>query len=150
MTVGGQFFYAAGDDEDTQYVRLGNGFNGWDPIFDVGTSLSNEEINVVGNPFNWAGANSGVIGGRLYADFKVSDALKLGASVAYLTVEEDALIDEEVMALAGGLVYTILPNTTFQLQLQYADGEVDSVLGVDVEDGGYDILAVGTGLFVTF
>ena len=37
ITIGGQFYYAAGDDEDVQYTILGNGFNGWDPIFDVGT-----------------------------------------------------------------------------------------------------------------
>ena len=46
FTVGGQFFYAAGDDEDIQYTGLGNGFNGWDPINDVGTSLSNEAIDL--------------------------------------------------------------------------------------------------------
>lgn len=148
VSVGGQFYYALGDDEDVQYFRLGNGFNGWDPIFDVGTSLSNEEIGL-GNPFDFTGANAGVIGGRLYSKIKASDALSFGASVAYLTVEEDALVDTDVIALAGGMVYTILPNTTFQLQLEYSDGNVDSIGGVSV-DADFDTFAAGTGLFVKF
>jgi hypothetical protein len=161
VKVGAQFYYAMGDDEDYQYVILGNGFNGWDPVFDVGTSLSNEEV-VLGNPFNFSSqfvslnlgapinTSAGVIGGRLYSSFKVSDALTLGASAAYLTVEEDAIVDMDVVLLAGGLVYTILPNTTFQVQAQYADGSIDSILDVNVSDGDFDAVKVGTGLFVTF
>ncbi len=148
-TVGAQFFYAMGDDEDVQYVRLGNGFNGYDPIMDVGTSLSNEEIGL-GNPFDWTGDDAGVIGARLYGNVKASDALKFGVSLAYLTVEEDSVTDADIMALAAGMVYTILPNTTFQLQLQYTDGSYDKESGVTVANGDFDVFAAATGLFVKF
>ena len=146
-TVGAQLFYAAGDDEDQQYVRLGNGFNGWDPIYDVGTQLSNEEI-VFGNPFDFTGQSAGVVAGRLYANFKMSDALALGVSAAYAQEEEDAIIESDGYALAAGLKYTILENTTFQLQLQYEDFDQEFQLtGVTAD---YDAFRAGTGFFVKF
>ncbi len=120
ITIGGQFFYAAGDDEDKQYVLLGNGFNGWDPIYDVGTSLSNEEITFP-RPFDFTGMSAGVVGGRLYGSFKLSDALNLGASAAYVSEEEDKLVESDGYQLAAGLTYGILENTSIQLQLQYED-----------------------------
>jgi hypothetical protein len=153
LTVGGQFYYADGDDEDVQYVRLGNGFNGWDPIMDVGTSLSNEEITlgqlmgIDGNPFDFTGESAGVIGGRLYGNFKLSDTLSFGASAAYLTVQEDKNIDVDEMVLAGGMVYKVLDNTSFQLQLQYQDGTVKDTPVGDID---FDAVTAGTGLFVTF
>jgi hypothetical protein len=141
MTFGVQGFYAKGDDNDVQYVRLGNGFNGWDPIMDVGTSLSNEEI-VLGNPFDWSGFGAGVTGGRLYGNFKATDKLSFGASAAYLETEDDNVVDADEYALAGGMVYKLLANTSFQLQVQYEDGEVEN------ED--YNAFRAGTGLFVSF
>jgi hypothetical protein len=152
MTFGGQGFYATGDSSDKQYVRLGNGFNGWDPIMDVGTSLSNEEITLFfnqANPMDFTGESAGVVGGRLYGNFKVSDKLSFGASVAYLTVEEDKNADVDEYALAGGMVWKILPNTSFQLQLQYEDGTAKdaSSSGNDVD---FTAFRAGTGLFVSF
>jgi len=146
MTFGAQGFYALGDGNDQQYVRLGNGFNGWDPIMDVGTSLSNEEIPL-GNPMDFTGESAGVVGGRLYGNFKATDKLSFGASVAYLTVEEDKNVDIDEYALAGGMVWKLLPNTSFQLQLQYEDGKVN-----DTSEGDVDFTAfrAGTGLFVNF
>ena len=139
ITVGAQFFYAAGDDEDEQYVLLGNGFNGWDPINDVGTSLSNEEISF-NRPFDFTGQNAGVVGGNIYGSFKVSDALTLGAKAGWYGVEEDAITDEELTAIAGGLVYSVAENTTFQLQLQYWD----------LDEADDDVFAAGSGIFVKF
>ena len=149
MTFGAQGFYAMGDGNDQQYVRLGNGFNGWDPIMDVGTSLSNEEITLygVGNPMDFTGASAGVIGGRLYGNFKATDKLSFGASVAYLTVEDDKNVDIDEYALAGGMVYKLLANTSFQLQLQYEDGKVNDTTEGDVD---FNAFRAGTGLFVTF
>jgi hypothetical protein len=166
LTVGAQLFYALGDDEDIQYTRIGNGFNGWDPVFDVGTSLSNEQIGF-GSAFNIAQnssanasgksftvASAGVVGGRLYTSFKASEALTLGGSAGYFTEEEDAVAEVSVMALAGGLVYQILPNATFQLQAQYSDGTAsftNPFTGVkEIDDVDFDSIQVGTGLFVTF
>jgi hypothetical protein len=152
FTVGGQLFYAMGDDEDTQYVRLGNGFNGWDPIYDVGTSLSNEQI-AIGNPFDFTGESAGVVGGRLYTSIKMSDALSLGVSAAYLQEEEDKFVEADGYALAAGLKYGILENTSFQMQLQYEDFDVTEVGAADDGsdiDGGYDAFRAGTGIFVNF
>jgi len=146
-TVGAQFFYAMGDDEDVQYVHLGNGFNGWDPIFDVGTSLSNEEI-VFGRPFDFTGMSAGVVGGRLYSDIKLNDAFNLGVSASYLTEEEDAAIESDGYQLAAGLKYAILENTSFQLQLQYEDmNRQDSITSVKND---YSAFRAGTGFFVKF
>ena len=151
FTLGAQLFYALGDDEDKQYVRLGNGFNGWDPVFDVGTSLSNEEITLTGYPYNvfdFTGASAGVVGGRLYTDVKLSDSLNLGASAAYLQEEEDAIVEKDGYALAAGLKYAIAENTSIQMQLQYEDFDV-TVVGSDL-DGGYDAFRAGSGIFVNF
>ncbi|MGK2907028.1 MAG: porin [Desulfuromonadales bacterium] len=147
ITVGLQGFYANGDDEDRQYVRLGNGFNGWDPIMDVGTSLSNEEI-VLGNPFDFTGTGAGVMAGRLYTSFKASDALMFGLSGAYLETEDDDVADVDAWAFAGGVTYTLLKNTSLQLQLQYTDG-TENGSGSD-PDVDFDSFAAGTGIFVSF
>jgi len=159
FTVGAQLFYGAGDDEDVQYTHIGSGFGGWDPLLDVGTSLSNEQINY-DRPFNVAefalGAEGdsvslgslGSVGGRLYVGFKASEDLNFGASVAYAQEEEDKYAELDVLLLAGGMVYQILPNASFQVQLQYKDGNVT----VDDEDidNDFDAFEMGSGLFVKF
>jgi hypothetical protein len=159
VTIGFQGFYAEGaDDDEVQYAGLGNGFNGWDPIFDNGTSLSNEEMDLsdnlvcdlvtfldedesCGGVFDFSGQGAGVVGARLYASTSLGEA-KVGASIAYLETEEDENIDAELTALSVGFVYPVMANTTFQAQLQYTDIEVE---GVDA-----DSFQVGTGLFVKF
>jgi hypothetical protein len=164
LTIGGQFFYGLGDDEDVQYTGLGNGFGGWDPVMDIGTDLSNEQISF-GNPFNVASiaeyeqadlsiTSAGSIGGRLYTNFKMSNDLKLGASAGYFVSEEDKIADIEVMALAGGLVYNLMENTSLQLQLQYVDGTLNETAATRAEgivgDTDFSAFKAGTGLFVKF
>ncbi len=162
MSLGGQFFYAAGDDEDVQYTGIGNRFGGWDPVYDVGTSLSNEQITF-GRVFNVAEiarkeigsltlTSAGVVGGRLYTSYKANDAMTFGASAGYFVSEEDKIADVEVMALAAGLVYKVMENTSLQLQLQYTDGtlnETNTVL-VGQGDEDFDAFRMGSGLFVKF
>jgi len=159
LTIGAHFYYAAGDDEDVQYTRLGNGFNGWDPVFDNGTQLSNEEMDLgdnlvcdliesCGPVFDFTGEGAGVVGGKLYASMMLGDT-KLGASAAYLQSEEDDVVDSSGMFLSAGLVYPVMANTTFQLQLQYSDVDVDEVYGFDVDTDANSFQA-GTGLFVKF
>lgn len=152
ITFGAQLFYALGDDEDKQYVRLGNAFNGWDPVYDVGTNLDTEEITLTNfffNVFDFTEQSAGVVGGRLYTALKLSDSLNLGASAAYLQEEEDAIVEKDGYALAAGLTYAILENTSIQLQLQYEDMDQQSnVVGVTLND--YDAFKAGTGIFVRF
>jgi hypothetical protein len=164
LTLGGQFFYGAGDDEDVQITSIGNGFNSWDPVMDVGTSLSNWSITY-GNPFNVASVaryegqdvavtSAGSVGARLYTNYDVNSDLTLGASAGYFVSEEDKIADIEVMALAGGLVYKVMENTSLQLQLQYIDGTLNettatTAAGLD-GDQDFDNFSAGTGLFVKF
>ncbi|MDG5469323.1 hypothetical protein P9J64_13420 [Deltaproteobacteria bacterium IMCC39524] len=150
FTVGGQLFYALGDDEDTQYSGIGTKFGGWDPIYDVGTSLSNENMRLNDNkglsgpsPFDFSGKSAGVVGGRLYASMMLGDA-KVAASAAWLEVEEDKFTEAEAQAFAIGLVYPVMENTTFQAQAQFTS--VDD----DLSNTDGDVTEFGTGLFVKF
>ena len=143
VTIGGQFFYAdSADSGDTQVVVLGNNFDGWDPLLEVGTGLSNEEIDL-GRPYDVFGMGSGFIGGRIYSNFKASDALNLGASFAYGEPETDRTGDnvDGMIALAGGMSYDLMANTKLDLQLQYVD--------LDKDDDSEEFSA-GVGLFVNF
>jgi len=144
MTVGGQLVYAMGADTDgseVQYVLLGNDFGGWDPLYDVGTSLSNEKIGA-GRPFDAFGNGSGVMGLRAYTSVKASDALKIGASVFYAEPEEDAnTAADSAIGLAAGVSYKLLANTKLDAQVEYFD--VDAA-GVDAA------IKAGVGLFVNF
>ena len=162
FTVGGQFYYAAGDDEDRQYTYLGNDFNGYDPLFDIGTSLSNEQINV-NRPFDLGlsiigsvlangddetkldgAASTGVIGGRLYTSFQASEQLNLGASFAYMTPEEDKVFDfDSASFYAVSATYALMSNTSLQAQVNYIDVDVS---GTEVDSA----LMTGVGLFVNF
>ena len=149
------------DIDKKQYTGLGNGFGGWDPVMDVGTSLSNEQI-VYGNPFNVASigvyegsdisiGSPGSIGGRLYTGFKANDLLSFGASAGYFTSEDDNVVDVDVMALAAGVVYKVMANTTLQLQVQYADGTLNETDFIGTNDDiDFDAFRAGTGLFVAF
>jgi hypothetical protein len=164
FTLGGQIFYGQGDDEDTQYTHIGNGFGGWDPIYDVGTSLSNEQITG-GSPFNVAElakkevgtlalTAAGSTGARLYTSYKASDALTFGASIGYFESEEDKIADVEVVAAAAGMVYKVMENTSLQLQLQYTDGTLNETqatrdLGL-TGDTDIEMFRMGSGLFVNF
>jgi hypothetical protein len=141
LTVGAQLFYALGDDEDTQFVILGNDFGGWDPLFAVGSNLDNEQIGA-GRPFDLFDENAGIIAGRLYASVKASDAATFGASFTYATPEEDANVDaDSAMALALGMKYAIMSNTSLGVQVEY----------IDIDESGVDsILQSGVGLFVNF
>ena len=141
MTFGGQLYYALGDDTDTQYVVLGNDFGGWDPLFALGTGLDNEQIGA-GRPFDLFGDNSGVIAGRLYTSVKASDAATISASITYATPEEDANVDaDSALALAAGMKYALMANTSLGVQVEY----------IDVDESGVDeVLQAGVGLFVNF
>ena len=163
FTVGGQFYYALGDDEDRQYTVLGDDFNGYDPLFDVGTSLSNEQINInrpfdlakslmtagiapEGNSLAKGNTSTGVVGGRLYTQYKASDSINLGASFAYMTPEEDKNFKDakfdSAMFYSVGATYALMANTSLQAQVNYIDVDIDS----DVDSA----LMAGVGLFVNF
>jgi len=142
ITIQPLLWYAmAADDDEVQYQVLGDDFNGWDPVMDVGTKLSNEQIGL-GRPFDYTGADAGVIGATVKVFAKVSDAMKLGASVGYLTPEDDGKADADALAVAFGGSYAIMENASLHGQVQYL-----SVDGDDVDGDGFQ---AGVGLYVAF
>lgn len=121
VTITPTFMYAqAADADEMQYTVLGNDFNGWDPLFDIGTKLDNEKMGIQ-RPFDWTGAGAGAIGGSLISKIQVSDVFMLGAGVNYLTVEDDAVVDDDAMGFVAGFSYDIMDNTKLDLQVQYID-----------------------------
>lgn len=145
MTVGGQFYYAqAADAGEAQYSVLGNDFNGWDPLFDLGTNLHDEQI-LLNRPFDFTGDNAGAMGARIYANVKASDVVGYGASVAYLEPEDDAntSIDSE-MFFAVAMTYALMTNTSLQAQFQYTS--IDDSVASNPESK----TQAGVGLYVNF
>ena len=162
FTLGGAVYYGQGDDEDVQITNIGNGFGGWDPVFDIGTSLSNEQISY-GSPFNIASlavyegddvvaTSAGSVGGRLYTSYNVSDAFTLSGTVGYFVSEEDKIADIEVMTAGAGLVYKIMENTSWQVLAEYTGGTVNETNAVFNGEGYQDFTTfrMGSGLFVKF
>ena len=117
---------------------------------DLGDNLACDFAGACGGVFDFTGLNAGVVGGRLYANFKLGDATTLGASGAYLTNEEDEFVDATGMFLAAGLKYQLMENTTLQAQLQYTDASYDDLGGSDGPDVDWNSFQAGTGLFVKF
>jgi hypothetical protein len=145
ITIGGQAFYAKGAGKnEVQYQVLGNGFNGWDPILDVGTSLSNEETAEWTRPYNFTGDDAGVLGARVYGGFKLNDATHLGASFAYLEPEDKDNTDVNDYKISTiGVTYTLMANTSLQAQYAYA--------AINESNTNQDYAQLGgIGLFVNF
>ena len=162
FTLGGTVYYGQGDDEDVQITNIGNGFGGWDPVFDIGTSLSNEQISY-GSPFNIASlavyegddvvaTSAGSVGGRLYTSYNVSDAFTLSGTVGYFVSEEDKIADIEVMTAAAGLHFKLMENTSWQVLAEYTGGTVNETNTVFAGQGDQDFTTfrMGSGLFVKF
>lgn len=148
ITVGGQFYYAMGDDEDVQYSVLGNAFNGWDPIYELGTGLNNEQINI-SRTFEVFGKGAGLIGGRLYGSIKATDAISFAASAFYGVSDEDsAAVEafEDGYALGLGMSYAVMANTKLGVQVQYEDFSAGNMVG----SADHEALKGGVGLFVNF
>lgn len=144
VTIGGQFFYAMGDDEDVQYQVLGNEFNGWDPIYALGTGLDNEQI-ALGRPFTVLGNGAGLYAGRFYANMKATDAITFSGSVFYgVNDEEDVAVFEDAMAFGVGMNYAFMPNTSLGVQAQWADFSGEG------NNADAEVISGGVGLFVNF
>ena len=150
LTFGGQLYYALGDDTDTQYSYLGNGFNGWDPMMEHGTGLNNEQMHpgkygYNARPYTFFSKNAGVMAGRVYVDSKLSDSFKLGGSITYLEPEEDGNVTVDSAMLATvGIKYNLMANTSIGAQIAYADFDQTNKKATD------NALAAGFGLFVNF
>ncbi len=140
MTFGGQIWYAMGDDEDTQFAVLGNDFNGYDPLYAVGSGLDNGPFGAT-RPQTFFGSNAGVMAARVYTSAKASDALNIGASVAYLQPEEDDNVAaDSALAIAVGMNYAVMANTSLGALVEYTD----------VDEADDEVIAASVGLFVNF
>jgi len=156
VTLGGQVYYAAGDEDDYQYFVLGNDFGGWDPLNEHGTGLNNEQItpgsgNMFGTsarPFGIFANGSGVLAGRIYLDSKLGDNMTLGGSVSYMEPDEDSMttVDSAINTTVG-LHYNVMANTSIGAQVEYISIDQSSAAPSDAPE---DALAAGFGLFVNF
>lgn len=156
FTVGGQLYYALGTDDadENQYYVLGNEFDGWDPMFAIGSNLDNEKV-ATGRPFDLGSAlgygshsNTGVMAIRGYASFKASDDLTLAGSLTYAEPEEDSntALDSAIM-VALGMKYNVMANTSLGVQVEYKDISADAT---DDMPSDPSVLTAGAGLFVNF
>ncbi|HKJ05492.1 MAG TPA: hypothetical protein VJ974_07845 [Geopsychrobacteraceae bacterium] len=138
INVGAKLFYSMGDDTDVVYSILGNDFGGWDPLFEMGTGLDNEQIGA-GRPFAvWQQA--GIIAVQLNGSVKVSDALTVAAVAGMGQTEDDAIIDDDATFFGAGVSYAVMSNTKLGAQVEYIDRDLDTDAN----------LQAGVGLFVNF
>ncbi len=155
MTLGGQLYYAAGDEDDYQYYVLGNDFGGWDPLNEHGTGLNNEQITpgssmfgIDARPYGIFANGAGVMAGRIYLDAKLGDDMTLGGSISYLEPEEDSMttVDSAINTTVG-LHYNVMANTSIGAQIEYISIDQSSDAPADAPE---DAIAAGFGLFVNF
>jgi hypothetical protein len=146
IRVGLQGYYAQGaSNDEVQWEYLGNGFNGWDPIFDVGTNLSNEETDDLFRPYDFTNDDAGCMAGRLYASFKLNDKTNLGASIAYMEPEKSsATTINSAVPMTVGVTYEVMSNTSLQAQYAYVD------LDDDADNSASYYSLAGVGIFVSF
>lgn len=138
LTVGGKLFYSMGDDTDVVYTKLGADFGGWDPMFEMGTGLDNEDIGA-GRPFEfWQQA--GVVALQLNGSLKATDDLTVAAVVGMAQTEDDKIIDDDATFFGAGVSYAVMANTKLGAQVEYIDRDLDA----DAD------LQAGVGLFVNF
>jgi hypothetical protein len=136
FTLGGQFFYAQGqdaEDDGVQITKMGNGFNGWQPeTYGPFTTDFSEALE--GSLYDPAGTGNGVIAGQLYANFKLNDETDLTGAFMYLVPEDDKLNGNDggganldsAMIFNAGVDYKLMANTNLAAQLNVADKSVMS------------------------
>lgn len=147
VTVGGALYYAAGnDDTDTAYTMIGRKFGTWD-AFTRGP-FADESYLVDVRPFDYMGAEAGVMALQVYADAKVSDALSVGGSLAYAEPDEDTVTTADSKVIISLYsTYALLDNVAWYNGLQYVDTDLDSTAAATATDSQ---LSVATGLNVSF
>lgn len=143
-TVGGALYYAAGnDDADEAYTMIGNGFGVWD-AFTRGP-FADESYLMVSRPFDIFGNEAGVVAVQVYADVKASDALMVGATLAYAEPDEDSVTTaDSKMIFSAYATYALLANVDWYNGVQYVDTDETDASKTDSE------LSIGSGLNIKF
>jgi hypothetical protein len=143
-TVGGALYYAAGnDDADVAYTLIGNKFGTWD-AFTRGP-FADESYLMVSRPFDIFGAERGVIAGQVYADFKASDDLMVGGSLAYAEPETDTTTTEDSKVIFSAYTtYALIANVDWYNGVQYVSTDDSNPAATDSE------LSIASGLNIKF
>jgi hypothetical protein len=142
LKLGAEFFYAAGDDEDTQIT----GFSDWYTFTPMSYNtpqsgnISAFEPNGTTSPFDPSGAGAGTMGATIWADYAVMEGLKLGAKVGYWTVDEDdnTFIDS-IFAWNAYVSYMIATNTNLSLTYMSSTPDLDGNEPAGTPDDSYNV-----------
>lgn len=123
--LGGEFFWAEGQDEDVQLTDLVD----WESftVADTNAPFANDIIVTIGHSvFDFTDESAGVIGGSLFGSYKVTNALTLGAKFAYLTPEDEDLTDIDSLAsYTLWAAYSLGSNTAIAFGYNIADLDTD-------------------------
>jgi hypothetical protein len=142
IKLGAEFFYAKGDETDTQIT----GFCDWFTFtpMSMNTPMSGEfsafEPNGTTSPFDPSGAGAGSLGGTLWADFSILEGLKLGAKVGYWEVEtdENTYIDS-IFAYNAYVSYMIASNSNLSLTYLNSTPDYDGSEPAGTTDDSYEV-----------
>jgi hypothetical protein len=140
-TVGIALFYAMAQDDDgdeRQVYELGNDFNDLDPLNNG--PLSNDDLLNRVEVYDFTGNGAGVMAIKGYADFKVSDATAVGASLAFATTEDDDVDDDDLFTANLYMTQKFTDNVSMAAQLGYADQDSEND----------NDLSIGAALYVNF
>jgi hypothetical protein len=142
IKLGAEFFYAKGDDTDTQIT----GWSDWYTFtpMSMNTPMSGEfsafEPNGTTSPFDPSGAGAGSLGGTLWADFAIMEGLKVGAKVGYWEVDEDAnTFIDSIFAYNAYVSYMIASNTTLALTYMDSKPDLDGSQPAGTTDDSYKV-----------
>ena len=137
LKIGAKFLYAQGnDDDDVQLTCLSDWatFTPSSAETQFDTWFSAFQSWDVFAPFGDMGADTGVIGGAIYANFQAMEGLKLGANAGYYTPEEDADTDDfSIMSFTAFATYDLAANTTLSGQYFYSNLDADDDILEDAD-----------------
>ncbi len=140
FTAGGSVLFAIGTDEadEIQRTAVTAGGESFDPITFRG-KLSGD-LHPSGtlyggmgrSMFDPAGSNGGVIGGALYGEMQIGEPLFVGATLGYLTPQEDSNTNfESLMSLCVSADYKIMDSTKFSAGAAYVSEDWDNNMNED-------------------
>jgi hypothetical protein len=142
LKLGAEFFYAAGDDEDTQIT----GFSDWYTFTPMSYNtpqsgnISAFEPNETTSPFDPSGDGAGSMGATIWADFTVMEGLKLGAKIGYWEVDEDTVTPiDSIFAWNAYVSYMLATNTNLSLTYLNSTPDLDDTAPADATDDTYKV-----------
>lgn len=157
LLVGGMFWYAAATTDSNEVQATGVFVGGetfapldWrGPLYDFGYplgSLAGGTGSSGGMAMDLGSANTGVIGGQLYADWTIIEPLVAYMHVGYATPNDDKNTQlDNAMVIGGSLDYRLAERASLTAGLLYTDFEWDTASA-----GADDVTRFLTRLQVNF